>query len=195
MTNKKNYLSALVFSFCILPLHSQSLLGTQYPMGIPVRSGTSPSLSMGGVGVGVSDDYYGMAENPANLGIINRAVFSALISADFLNILDGNDQSNHVTLTPHLFSFAFPLGFLGTAGFSVGQTSNTDAKFRLSEKLSLPGLSETADMALVKEGGAISWQAGWGYSYKKLVNIGLAYQRLYFNTETSIYKKDRRYSE
>lgn len=184
----KKYSFYPILMICLLAAvtgYSQSLLGLKYPYGIPYQSGTGLSLSMGGTGIAVSNDLLGMAENPANLGAIKRAVFSLHSSLDLTNFKDGSKETNHITFNPHVLSFCFPIKKFGTIGLSVTQTSNTDAKFKLDSLLSTNGLSETEEIGLVREGSSIVWQAGWGYSINKYVLIGLAYQRMYFNPSIS----------
>lgn len=180
---------AFLLSLISSSLFAQSILGLQYPFGIPLQAGTGPSLSMGGVGTGVANDHFGMAENVANLGVMNRAIFSAVLSLDFLNINENNQSSNHANFSPRLLSFAFPIGFLGTTGFSVTQESNSDSKFRLSRDLRISGITQSSDLALIRNGNAITWKAGWGYNLNKLAYLGLSYERIYFNDETIIIKQ------
>ena len=89
--------------------YSQSILGLRFPYGIPLQTGTGLSLSMGGAGIGVRNEYLGMADNVANLGTINSAIFTAHASLDFTNIKEAGKETNHLAFNPHLLSFCFPL--------------------------------------------------------------------------------------
>ncbi|HEX3019453.1 MAG TPA: hypothetical protein VHP36_04095 [Chitinispirillaceae bacterium] len=164
--------------------YSQSLLGMQYPFGIPNQAGTGPSLSMGGTGIGVSNDYLGMAENPANLGAINRAIFSVHGSLDFTNLKEGGKETNHLVFNPHILSFCVPIKKFGTLGFSITQSANADAKYMIEESISTEEATESAKVGLTRKGSMSIWRAGWGYDIKRYAKIGLAYQRIYFNPIT-----------
>lgn len=160
----------------VVSAYSQSLLGLHFPYGIPNQSGTGLSLSMGGAGIGVSNEYLGMADNVANLGTIKSAIFTAHASLDFTNIKESGKQTNHLTVNPHILSFCFPLKKWGSLGFSVTQTSNADSKYLIE--------NDTAKVALYRKGSSNVWRAGWGYNIMNIAKIGIAYQRFYFNPVT-----------
>jgi hypothetical protein len=182
MIRKFNLLTIIFIVFCTVSAFSQSLLGTQYPFGIPLRSGTGPSLSMGGTGIGVQNDFYGMAENPANLGIMNRAVFSAHANVDFLNIFESGNYTNHVALNPDLLSFCFPLQRYGTIGLSFSLRSSLKTKYLSDTSVVLNGTPVSLYRYNMFEGSSSSWQVGYGYQIKKLMSIGIVYERFYFNS-------------
>lgn len=160
----------------VVSANSQSMLGLRYPSGVPFQAGTGLSLSMGGAGIGISNDLLGMSENPANLGAFNRAVFSAHGSLDFTNIKEGNKETNHLAFNPHILSFSFPIKKWGTIGLSISQTGNADMKYLIE--------NDTAKVGRIRKGSPMAWRAGWGYDIKKIAKIGIAYQRYYFNTVT-----------
>ncbi|HON09574.1 MAG TPA: hypothetical protein PLE24_01800 [Chitinispirillaceae bacterium] len=188
MINKKLFSSVVILSLAAC-VYSQSVLGLKYPFGLPLQSGSGPSLSLGGAGTGVSDDYFGMVDNPANLGTMNRAVFNAAFSLSLLNIYEDDKRSNHAGFGPRLLSFSFPLGMIGALGFSYNQQTDTDMKFRLARTYPLGDDKIEEDLALVRSGGMYSWQVGVGVSITKWARIGLGYQRVYFNNQTSLIKK------
>jgi len=68
------------------------------------------SLTMGGAGVGVEADYNVMLLNPANLGTIEKTVFSALYTLDMVRISQSGDHTNFITGIPCQVSFGVPLG-------------------------------------------------------------------------------------
>lgn len=175
---RKYYLFSIITIglLSVVSAYSQSLLGLRFPYGIPLQSGTGSSLSMGGAGIGVSNEYLGMADNVANLGTINSAIFTAHGSLDFTNIKESNKETNHLAFNPHILSFCFPLKKWGTLGFSVTQTSNANSKYLLE--------NDTARIGLYRSGSATAWRAGWGYDIMKIAKIGIAYQRFYFNPIT-----------
>jgi len=160
----------------VVSAYSQSLLGLRFPYGTPLQTGTGLSLSMGGAGIGISNEYLGMADNVANLGSINSAIFTAHAFLDFTNIKDAGKETNHLTLNPHLLSFCFPLKKWGTIGFSITQTTNANSKYLIE--------NDTAKVALYRTGSSTVWRAGWGYDIMKTVKIGIAYQRFYYNPVT-----------
>jgi len=84
------------------------MLSLRYPFGLPVRPNSGMSLTMGGAGVGVEADYNVMLLNPANLGTIEKTVFSALYTFDMVQISQSGDHTNFITGLPR----RFPLGSL-----------------------------------------------------------------------------------
>lgn len=176
-----------LFFVCLfaLELPAQSILSVQYPGGMPVGHSTGPSLGLAGSGAGVQNDFYGMADNPGNLGAISRAVFSSFISMDYLSINDNNKTAGNLGLSPQLLSFAFPLGIAGTFGFSLDRRTNMNYKFRMQKTVrsSGPGIDmlDTLDLGFVKEGGTTVWQAGWGYAIGSFAKVGVSYERVYLS--------------
>ncbi|MCU0609297.1 MAG: hypothetical protein MUF22_05980, partial [Chitinispirillaceae bacterium] len=83
MIEKCRIAAALVVLICSLS-SAQSMLAAHYPAGLQLAVSTGPSLGIGGAGAGVKKDFFGIADNVANLGSVDRAVFSAVVSSDFL---------------------------------------------------------------------------------------------------------------
>ena len=97
-------------------------------------------------------------------------------------------RSNHAGFGPRR-SRSLSLGMLGALGFSYNQQTDTDMKFRLGRTYPLGDGKIEEDLALVKSGGISNWQVGVGVSITKWARIGLGYQRIYFNNQTSLIKK------
>jgi hypothetical protein len=171
---------------------AQSVLSVQYPTGLPIAHSTGPSLSIGGAGTGVRSDFFGMADNVANLGGMNRAVFSASTSFDFTYLNEGNASSSHLALSPRLFSFAFHIAPAGTFGFSLDQRSTTRLKFVTTDVITLPDNGSITDsLGISDRGGLKSWQVGWGRAIGRHAFAGVSYQRIYLSSEnTAIYSAD-----
>ena len=174
--------------FCLLAFSScwaQSMLSLKYPFGLPVRPNSGMSLTMGGTGVGVAADYNVMLLNPANLGSIEKTVFSALYSLDIVRISQSNSHTNFLTGMPHQVSFGVPLGKYGTIGASFELQSNADARFQPdSQTISFGGTDSVSfHPGLKTSGGIVSWQLGWGREFEKLgrTKVGVAYERVYFS--------------
>jgi long-subunit fatty acid transport protein len=184
MVRKIKFLAVLLLAFCVFPVLSQSILGLQYPFGIPLTSGTGTSLSMGGTGIAIANDFLGITENPANLGNVNRAVFSLNASLDIMAISQNDAHSTHLNFNPNLLSFSFPLAKFGSFGFSFAQLSDADATYKNESSLLLSGLSTTSKFGYIRDGNTNAWQLGWGYAIKNYAKIGLSYERLYFNSNT-----------
>lgn len=176
---------------CLMSFSSeaQSLLSLRYPFGLPVQSNSGMSLSMGGAGVGVAADYNVMLLNPANLGSIEKTVFSALLSMDIVQISQSGAHSNFFTGIPHQVSFGVPLGKYGAIGASFEQKSNADAKFQPAAQTIVFGTTDSVGFqpGLKVSGGIISWQIGWGREFEKLagIKLGLAFDRIYFSRAQS----------
>jgi hypothetical protein len=166
-------LSAAVF----FNVPAQSVFSFQSLTGLPTQHATGPSQAIGGSGVGVASDYFGMADNPGNLGAMTRSSFSLLTSLDLLSINDDEENTRHVKLSPMLLSFAFPLKQAGTFGFSLDRRSDARLNFRAQERINAD--QDTLDFGIDKNGGLTSWQAGWGYAIGPWVKLGICYERMY----------------
>ncbi len=151
---------------------SQSPLSNKYPFGLPLRSYSGTALSMGGVSVGVPNDHHVMLTNPGNLGTIDKMSFSSLLMIDYLRVNDNEQYSDHIKISPRQISLAFPLSFLGTIAFSLSK--DTDASLRFRSLIDNFGVDS---INIHNMGGISKWQAGWGYSIGKWINIGIAYER------------------
>lgn len=180
--------NALIFTAAICgSISAQSMLGLQFPTGIPIIPSAGPSLSLARTGVGIQNDFLAMTKNPANLGVVHRAVFSSVLSYDLFNIQDNGKTSTQQLFIPQLLSFAFPLGRFGAIGLSIDQRSITDFKFQVNKDTVVGGESFNQQLGTIRKGGIVSWQVGYGYSIKKYARLGLTYERIYFtnrNTDT-----------
>jgi hypothetical protein len=172
--------------------HAQSVFSVQYPGGLPIAHSAGPSLSIGGAGTGVRNDFFGMADNVANLGGMNRAVFSATTSFDFLSVNQGNAGSALFAFSPRLFSFAFHITPVGTFGFSLDQRSTMRLKFVTDTTVTLSnGTGVTDSIGIAVLGGLNSWQAGWGRAIGRWAFAGVSYERMYLSSENiALYSAD-----
>ena len=164
-------------------IHAQSILSVQYPGGLPQAHSTGPSISMGGAGTGIQNDFFGMADNIANLGGMNRAVFSAVTSFDFVSIRQDNARSTLFALAPRLISFAFHINPAGTFGFSIDQRSSMRLRFVTDNSIPLSdGSTITDSLGVARTGGMSSWQAGWGRAIGQWAFVGVGYERIYMSS-------------
>lgn len=171
-------------------LQAQSMLGYQYPAGIPLISSAGPSLSLGRTGVGIQNEFLSMSKNPANLGNLRSSMFSSVISYDFTSIKTGGSSSTQPYFNPQLLSFAFPLkNSLGTIAFSLEHKSSSDLFFFTQDSIKLNGSDYQTKIGIKRKGGTSCWQIGYGYSIKKIGQIGLSYERAYYNEKTINYKQ------
>jgi hypothetical protein len=185
---RQNLLWAAIGACCLLGFSSawaQSMLSLRYPFGLPVRPNSGMSLTMGGAGVGVEADYNVMLLNPANLGTIEKTVFSALYTLDMVRISQSGDHTNFITGLPRQVSFGVPLGKYGTIGASFELQSDADSRFQLAGKTIAIDTTESVGYqpGLKTSGGIVSWQLGWGKKIEKIagVKLGVAYERVYFS--------------
>ena len=131
------------------------------------------------------NDFFGMADNVANLGGINRAVFSATTSIDFSSVNQGNSSSSFIALSPRLLSFSFAIAPVGTFGFSFDQRSSMRLKFVATDAITLyDGTSITDSLGIAQRGGLKSWQAGWGRAIGRWAFAGVSYERMYLSSES-----------
>jgi hypothetical protein len=182
MMYKRIFHSLLFITLFTGVLHSQSLLGLYYPMGMPAHGGAGPSLALAGSGVGIGNDFLGVSSNPANLGNSRRTTFSSAVSLDFINLDDDGDLSRHLDMNLRFISLSVPLGSFGAFGVAVEPYSSANSRFRLLQEVDIDGiLADTAELGILQSGGSLTWQIGWGYNIRKKVRIGIAYKRLSFN--------------
>jgi hypothetical protein len=165
---------------CAVAGFGQSLLGLTFPYGVPVQGNSGMSLTMGGAGCAVAGEHNGMLKNPANLGTVDRTVFSALFSIDMLRISDAGQHTNFLSFTPSQVSIGIPFGIAGTVGLSYELRSDRSAFYR---NKAVVGYSDSVLLGFAARGGLVSWQVGWGYSIRHVVDIGLSYERFYLDAE------------
>ena len=183
MLLQKFYRAPIITALLCAGLHAQSVLSVQCPAGLPVAHSAGPSLSIGGAGTGVQNDFFGMADNVANLGGMNRAVFSAVTSFDFLEISQTKDHTRHFALSPRLFSFAFPINPVGSFGFSVDKRNTLNYRFDSTITFDLNGSSVAESLCVSVVGGLSSWQAGWGRAIGRWALAGISYERIYLSSD------------
>lgn len=180
MHNKKTFFISILSLFCTATFFitfAQSPLSIQSPIGLPSQHATGPSQAIGGSGAGVASDYFGMADNPGNLGAMTRSSFSTIVSLDLLSIKDDEESTKHAKLSPMLLSFTFPLKQAGTFGISLDRRSDARLKYRSLIPVGQDG--DSLDFGFSRNGGLTSWQAGWGYAIGPWVRLGVCYERLY----------------
>jgi hypothetical protein len=138
---------------------------------------------MGGVSTGIPDGHNVMLTNPGNLGAINNISFSSLLRVDYLRINEADSHTDHISVLPQQISFALPLGYAGTIALSISKPSNASFKYRTTEPF--------GRVSVHKNGGFNSWQAGIGHSIGKFVNIGFAYERIYFSVKQTKFTESK----
>jgi hypothetical protein len=162
-------------------------------MGLPTQPLTGPSLSLEGTGTGVQNDFFGMSKNPANLAKINRAVFNAAATFDFLRLSNDKKAANLFGFNPQIISLGIPFGPAGTLGLSFDQRNNSNFKSHSNSVVLYSNLfsafPDTSHLWIVQDGGSIVWQAGWGYSILNKVSLGLTYERYYFSNHTNFIRE------
>jgi len=179
-----------------LPVQAQSLLGLNYPMGIPEHGVSSISQSLGGCGVAIENDFLGAFNNPANLGSTRRTTFSTGVGINLLNIADHGENTNHLNASLFAISLSIPVARFGTFGLSINPESNPSVRFRTIEqfnKTDIAGndaeqalfLPDSVEMGILRTGNSLSWQIAWGYNLFRKVRIGAALKRYNFYQNTT----------
>ncbi len=180
----------LVFVWATISLISaQSQLSLLYPFGIPVQTNSGASFWMGGAANAVSGDYTAMLRNPANLGFIDKTIFSSLYTFDFTQVAQAGDHDNFFSGNPRQISLGVPFGKFGTVGISCDNRSDAQTKFRSSsEKIGYDMSMIEYRAGLATTGGLVGWQVGWGREVPTLLRlrIGLAYERLYYSYSETV---------
>jgi len=178
----KQLVGTALAAFCLCSsLRAQSILSLEYPGGLPIAHSTGSSLGMEGAGTGVQNDYFGMADNVANIGATNRAVFSGVLSLDFVDIKDNGFTGYVSSAMPRLISFEVPITALGTFGLSFDERSTTNFNTTLNSAMPT-GVIDTTRIASV--GGIKAWQFGWGHGVDHLGYAGISYELLSYSSYT-----------
>jgi hypothetical protein len=182
--NKKTAAFIIIGMGMLFCAYGQSLLSLAFPYGLPIQENSGMSLTMGGAAVGVAGEHNVMLKNPANLGTIDKTVFSALYSFTLTSISESSSHTNFLNPSPSQVSIGIPFGLAGTFGLSFEQRADRSAYYQSQTSFLYNGTdSGTFSQGLSARGGLVTWQAGWGYSIKKLAQIGLAYERYYLSAE------------
>ena len=190
--HKRTSLLVVVVLFLCRVVSAQSILGLHFPMGMPASGAAGPSLSLGGAGVAVENDFLGLTGNPANLGLSGRTTFSTAVSGDVITLEDKNGATKHYDANLRMFSLTIPMGRLGALGCSFEPYSSAASRFALEEAIDVDELlADTAELGVLQSGGAMSWQIGWGYSVKKLLRVGIAYSYFNFNRFLALSRETR----
>ena len=175
----------LIMTLMIAPsLNAQSLLSLREPFGLPIMPNSGMSKTMGGAGIGLEADYNIMLLNPANLGSIEKTVFSALYSANGTQFSQSGVHSYMLAGVPEEMSLGIPFGKFGAIGGCIRQQSNEDARFQSDNSTILFGDdSVNYQPGLLAHGGIISWEIGWGRVFEKFgkLKLGFTYERVYFS--------------
>jgi hypothetical protein len=140
---------------------------------------SAAGVNMGGAGAAILNDHNVLLVNPANLGAINKTAFSSMLTFDFLRIAQDSHHSNHISVAPRQIAFAFPLGKIGTVGFSLSKETDAGVEFRTSP-VRIDNSDFVGTLSYHGTGGLAGWRFGWGYGIGKWIYLGMAYERLYF---------------
>jgi long-subunit fatty acid transport protein len=170
----------------VMAVHSQSVLGARYPLGIPRITGSGTAVSMGGAATAAPLDHHVLLANPANLGRIDKTAFSSLLLLDGLRIKEGDKHSNHLSIAPTQLAFAFPLRPAGTVGFSVSKRTDANVKLR-SNPMSEPGGLQ--QVSLHRSGGLTGWEIGFGRAIGSWLHVGATYQRIYLSIDSTFMRE------
>jgi hypothetical protein len=174
---------SFVFMAGIQSVDAQSQLSLLCPTGLQVQQNTGTSFMMGGTSNAVADQYNCMLRNPANLGSIDKTVFSSQYLYDYNRISESGSHTNFFNGYPEQISLGIPVGIFGALGLSYSLTGITDAKYRQNAKYMDYDTSTIEYLAgIVSSGGTENWQIGWGREFAKLrhLRIGAAFERIYF---------------
>ena len=169
-----------------------SVLGIRYPIGLTYKTCSGMSHSMAGTSAALPNDHNVGLRNPANLGLIAKTVFSSLATFDFTNISSEADgaTANDMAFVPTTLAFGFPLGRIGTMGLSYEKRSGAKVRYQSTYPLEMQLQSVSGiDIDFARDGGMSVWQAGWGYSVGKWVQVGLSYERVYLTLKEARIKR------
>lgn len=166
---------------------AQSILASKYPLGLSLNASSGTASSMGGAAVAVQNEYNVLLANPANLGAIEKTVFTSLLTFRGLNIRDGDQRSKFLSVIPEQIAFAFWLGKAGTLGFGIESRTDSRTKYRQVVDLNAE-FAGSAELAYSADGGMMTYHAGYGYNLLNKVFLGIGYERYYFNTDQTSFQ-------
>jgi hypothetical protein len=168
----------VVLTFLVSVSFSQSLLGVAYPTGISYPLSTM-SARMSGVGTALKEPYLVSSLNPANLGSINKSVYSLSVNADYVRVHENDDYADFSSFSPAFIGFAFPMGKAGTLAASFKQNGSNKYSFQDTSHLINSVLQDTI-LVFQKFDNSVAfsaWEFGWGIEFlKKRLAIGATYQ-------------------
>jgi hypothetical protein len=178
--------SFVLFAGVLCAGMGQSMLGISFPFGVPLQENSGMSLAMGGAACAVATDQDVMLRNPANLGVIDKTVFSGLYTFDVTRVTAGSFHSNQLMSYPRQLSASVPLGVAGTIAFSYSQRSDVTAFFQIDTDLVFNSTAVIGRRGFAAGGGLAAWQAGWGRSIGKWARLGIGYERLYLSEHWTV---------
>jgi long-subunit fatty acid transport protein len=164
---------------------AQSLIGATVPFGLPLQENSGMSLSMGGASCAANADYDIMLINPAGLAAIDKTVFSGLLAFDYLRLSESSVHTNMIDIVPKQISVGIPFGVYGTIGLSYNMRTNHAVSARYDTAFSYDTAEGDFSEGLSEGGGVSVWQAGYGVSLMKKIQVGLSYERAYYSFEKS----------
>ena len=164
---------------------AQSPLSLRYPLGIPDFAVSGVAAAMAGSGTAVVDEYLGTSLNPANAAIGERSAFSALVSFSMANISDDSGSSSVSGYMPKLISLIIPIGRAGNIAFSMQQRYDANLNFYTTNTENSGNATITNRIELQNIGGLTAWQGGWAFRFKNGLSLGLLYERLFYNMNSS----------
>jgi len=181
-------IKSALFCICtglLVPVFGQSIIGATFPFGNQVQPNSGMSFAMGGTSCAVAPDYNGMLTNPANLACLDKTVFSALVTAEFMRLSEPSDHTNVTTVLPQQIAVGIPLGKFGTMGLAYNQRENERLSVRYDTSFSYDGTPLSFYKGMAKLGGISVWQLGYGYSIQKILQVGASYEHAYYSSEIS----------
>jgi hypothetical protein len=178
--------SLVLFSGMLCAGTCESMFGISFPLGVPLQENSGMSLAMGGAACAVASDQDVMLRNPANLGTIDKMVFSGLYAFDITRLSAGSFHSNLLSSYPTQLSASVPLGVAGTIALSYSQRSDGAASFQVDTSLVFNSTAVIGRRGFAAGGGLSAWQAGWGRSIGKWARFGVCYERLYLSTHRTV---------
>jgi len=177
--------TAGILAFLAVASFGQSILGLKYPAGLPLAMASGMGVSMGGATAALKDENCLMLANPANLGAVDKTVFSSLLSFNFLNLSGNGASTTQTEFLPRYFAFGFSMGVAGTIGLGLERRSDATLKYRGTTREQGYTTVDSVQAALSRNGGMTVWSAAWGHSIGKRAYVGLGYERLYYVTDAT----------
>jgi len=145
---------------------------------------TVEQLSMGGIGVALSDAYHLNFSNPASVASLSFTTYTLAIENKNVNVQDGNSEQSAATTYLSYLALGIPIGEKG--GLTFGLLPNSSVGYSLISNV-LNNADEITDATLYEgEGGTNKVFLNFAYKPYKGLSVGLQGNYIFGKIENTI---------
>ena len=155
-----------------------------YGIGSETNQKTISSLSMGGIAVGLDENFELNFSNPALLSGLKLTSFDIAGQSKFLTLSDSNDKQSSSNTTLSYLALGFPIS--KNIGFMVGLQPNSNVGYYLTDEVKNDDNTLQEVSIYEGKGGTNRMMFGIGYNFYKGFSIGLETELLFGTMDKSI---------